>query len=130
MAKTIDQGFHELRANFQITGLQQTTVATRQSKVREVLEEELTILDSFSTGSYSRSTMIAPLKEADVDIFVILHSSYYHHYNNQNGGQGGLLDLVKRTLLKTYTRTPNISRNGQAVSIRFSDFSVDVVPAF
>jgi hypothetical protein len=38
--------------------------------------------------------------------------------------------LVKRTLRKTYTRTPDISRNGQAVTIRFEDFVVDVGPGF
>jgi hypothetical protein len=37
---------------------------------------------------------------------------------------------VKRTLLKTYTTTPDISRNGQAVTIRFTDFAVDVVIGF
>ena len=31
---------------------------------------------------------------------------------------------------RTYTRTPDISRNGQAVTIRFEDFIVDVVPGF
>jgi hypothetical protein len=74
--------------------------------------------------------MIAPLSDADVDIFAVLDVKYYHHYNGQNGGQAGLLDLVKRTLKKTYTRTPDISRNGQAVTIRFDDFKVDVAPAF
>jgi hypothetical protein len=75
--------------------------------------------------------MIAPLKEADVDIFIVLDPKYFYHYDNgQNGGQAGLLDLVKRTLRKTYTRTPDISRNGQAVTIRFEDFIVDVVPGF
>jgi hypothetical protein len=87
-------------------------------------------LDDFLTGSYSRSTMIAPLKEADIDIFCVLESRYYHHYNGQNGGPAGLLDLTKRTLLKTYTRTPDVSRNGQAVTIRFDDFVVDVIPGF
>jgi hypothetical protein len=37
---------------------------------------------------------------------------------------------VKDVLKKTYTRTPKISRNGQAVTITFTDFIVDVVPAF
>jgi hypothetical protein len=73
--------------------------------------------------------MIAPLSEADVDIFFCLDAKYFQNYNGQNGGPAGLLDAVKRTLLKTYTRTPDISRNGQAVSIRFDDFVVDVVPA-
>lgn len=90
----------------------------------------MAVLDTFLTGSYSRSTMIAPLKEADIDIFVVLDPKYYHNYNGQNGGQGGLLDLLRRTLLKTYTTTPAISRNGQAVTIQFTDFVVDVVPGF
>lgn len=131
MATTIQQSFTKLKQNLEITGLQQSTVSTRQQSVRAVMEAGLTVQDSFLTGSYARNTMIAPLKQADVDLFVVLASNYFHNYNNgQNGGQAGLLDLVKRTLLKTYTRTPDISRNGQAVTIRFEDFVVDVVPGF
>ena len=131
MATTIPQSFLKLKENLEITNLQASTVSTRQKSVREVVETEMVVLDSFLTGSYSRSTMIAPLKDADVDIFVVLDPKYFHHYNNgQNGGQAGLLDLVKRTLRKTYTKTPDISRNGQAVTIRFDDFVVDVVPGF
>lgn len=130
MATTIQQAFAQLKQNLEITGLQATTVSTRQQSVRAVMEAELTVLDSFLTGSYSRNTMIAPLAEADIDIFFVLDNRYFHHYHEQNGGQAGLLDLVKRTLRRTYTRTPDISRNGQAVTIRFDDFTVDVVPGF
>jgi hypothetical protein len=69
--------------------------------------------------------MIAPLSEADIDIFVVLHSSYY-----SPDGQASLLEKVKSVLKKTYPKTPDISRDGQAVTISFSDFKVDVVPAF
>ncbi len=130
MATTVKQAFQKLKENLEITGLQEETVATRQKSVREVLDAGLTVKESFLTGSYARSTMIAPLSDADVDIFAVLDVSYYHNYNGQNGGQAGLLDLVKRTLRKTYTKTPDISRNGQAVTICFDDFRVDVVPAF
>jgi len=130
MATTIVQSFQELRGRLNITDLQEATVSTRQKSVRQVLDSGLTVKDTFLTGSYSRSTMISPLAEADVDIFAVLDVSYYHNYNGQNGGQAGLLELVKRTLRKTYTRTPDIGRNGQAVTIRFEDFVVDVVPAF
>ncbi len=120
-----------MKQNLEITGLQATTVSTRQKNIREAMEAGLTIHESFLTGSYSRSTMIAPLKDADIDIFFVMDVKYYYNYNNrQNGGQGGLLDLVKRTLRRTYTRTPDISRSGQAVSVRFDDFMVDVVPGF
>lgn len=131
MATTIPQSFLKFKQNLEITGLQASTVSTRQKNVRDVVEKELTVLDTFLTGSYSRNTMIAPLSEADVDIFVVLDPKYFNNYNNgQNGGQSGLLDLVKRALLRTYTKTPDISRNGQAVTIRFADFVVDVVPSF
>ncbi len=131
MARTITESFSILRRNLEITGLQTETVSTRQRNVREAVADGLTVEDSFLTGSYSRSTMVAPLKEADVDIFVILDPQYFHHYNNgQNGGQAGLLDRVKGVLRRTYTETPDISRDGLAVAIRFTDFVVDVVPAF
>jgi hypothetical protein len=131
MATTIQQSFIKFKQNLEITGLQESTVSTRRKSIYEVLEAGLDVEDSFLTGSYARSTMIAPLKEADIDIFAVLNPKYFHHYNQgQNGGQAGLLDLVKRVLLKTYTRTPDISRNGQAVTIRFEDFVVDVVPGF
>ncbi len=129
MATTIPAAFQKFKKNLEITDLQASIVSTRQKRVREVVEAGLEVLDSFLAGSYSRSTMIAPLKKADVDIFMILDPQYWTNYNGQNGGQAGLLDLVKRTLKKTYT-TPDISRNGQAVTIRFDDFIVDVVPAF
>lgn len=130
MATTIPQSFLKLKQNLEITDLQEGTVSTRQNSVRYVMEAGMNILDSFLTGSYSRKTLIAPLKEADVDIFFVLESKYFNHYNGKNGSQAGLLDWVKRTLRKTYTLSPDISRNGQAVTIRFADFVVDVVPGF
>jgi hypothetical protein len=124
MASTIDQGFRQLRSSLEISDLQAGTVSTRQQNVRAAIEEALTVLDSFLTGSYMRSTMISPLKEADVDIFVVLDPSYY-----TADGYAALLDRVKRALLGAY-KTPKISRNGHAVTITFSDFLVDVVPGF
>jgi Second Messenger Oligonucleotide or Dinucleotide Synthetase domain len=124
MATTIPAAFSQLRSNLEITGLQGSTVSTRQQGVRETMNSGFQVLEDFLTGSYARSTMIAPLAEADIDVFVVLDPAY-HKY-----GPAGLLNVTKRTLLKTYTKTPDISRNGQAVTIRFSDFVVDVVPGF
>ena len=125
MATTVKQGFRILKSNLEITDLQQETVSVRHKNVREAVEKELAVLKTFLTGSYSRHTMIAPLSEADIDIFVVLDPSYY-----ESDGQAGLLDKLKRVLRKTYPKTPEISRNGQAVTISFTDFLVDVVPAF
>lgn len=124
MATTIPSAFTTFKTRLEITDLQTQTVSTRQKNVRDAVASKLTVLDSFLTGSYSRSTMIAPLGKADIDIFVVLDPAYY-----ELNGQAALLDKVKRALKNTY-KTPAISRNGQAVTITFTDFKVDVVPSF
>src|SRR5690349_16114242 len=116
MPTTIKQGFEVLKQNLEITTLQTSTVSTRQQNVRNAVISELTVVDDFLTGSYKRNTMIAPLAEADVDIFMVLDSKYY-----EPNGQANLLDRVKRVLKNTY-KTPEISKNGQAVTITFTDF--------
>jgi len=125
MPTSINQAFIKLRENLRITELQESTVSNRQQNLRGYLEEELKIVDSFLTGSYRRGTMIAPLSRADVDIFFVLDSSYF-----QDGGQASLLDKVRRILKRMYPDTSEISRNGQAVTVQFADFKVDVVPSF
>jgi hypothetical protein len=124
MPTTIEEGFKKLRDNLRITELQESAVSARQQNVRAAVEDQMKVLDTFLTGSYRRGTMIAPLAEADVDVFVVLDQSYY-----ESNGQASLLDKLKRVLKRTYN-TSDISRNGQAVTIFFSDFKVDVVPSF
>ncbi len=125
MATTVTQAFREFQTNLNITELQGSTVSTRQQNVRDAVASELAVLDDFLTGSYRRHTLIAPLSEADIDVFIVLDPKYH-----ESGGQASLLDRVRRVLLKTYPKTPRISRNGQAVTITFGDFRVDVVPGF
>jgi hypothetical protein len=94
MATTVDQAFRELKGRLGITGLQTETISVRQTRIREVIATAMTVEDSFLTGSYSRSTMIGPLKEADIDIFMVLNPKYYHHYNGKNGGPAELFSIV------------------------------------
>lgn len=125
MPTTIAQAFAKFSTNLEISGLQATTVSTRQQNVRDAVAEDFTVLNSFLTGSYKRNTMIAPLAEADVDVFVVLDPSYYHNHTPTI-----LLEAVRAALRKQYPNTPRFSKNGQAVTIAFSDFKVDVVPSF
>jgi hypothetical protein len=125
MATTIPAAFAQLRRNLEITGLQESTVSSRQQNVRAAVERRLRVIDSFLTGSYPRSTMISPLADADIDIFFILDASYFNQYK-----PSGLLQALRDALRETYSSTPQISRNGQAVTISFTDFLVDAVPAF
>lgn len=125
MPITIFEGFEKFRNNLEITDLQEKTVSLRQQNIRSVLERELTVLDSFLGGSYRRNTLIAPLANADIDIFMILDSQYY-----KLDGQAVLLNRVKQILRRTYSTTSDIFRDGQAVTIKFNDFRADIIPGF
>lgn len=127
MATTVTQGFDKLKSNLQITEPQLSVVSRRQQGVREALKQVLPVVDGgdFLTGSYIRKTMIAPLKDADIDVFIVLDGSHFHEYK-----PASLLDKAKGILKQAYTETTDISRDGQAVTISFHDFKVDVVPAF
>jgi hypothetical protein len=121
---TREQAFERLRGNLELTRLQEVMVAERQNNIRAAMERRLIVTDSFLTGSYRRHTLIRPLSQADVDIIVVLDRSYSQR------GPRAVLELVKNTLAAEYSRTTKISRNGQAVTMSFADFIVDVVPAF
>jgi hypothetical protein len=50
MATTVPQAFERFRASLEITGLQESTVSTRQQNVRATLEAGMSVLDTFLTG--------------------------------------------------------------------------------
>jgi hypothetical protein len=121
---SLGRAFEELRHALELTPLQESTVAERQSRIRKVVSESLSVTGDFLTGSYARHTLIAPLAQADVDVVLILDPRY------RSTGPRGVLDSVRDVLKASYPHTTAISRNGQEVTVRFSDFVVDVVPAF
>lgn len=125
MATTVSEAFRQFKTNLEITSLQESTTSSRQANVRNAVARDFVVLETFLMGSYRRNTMIAPLNTADIDVFVVLDPKYY-----AAGNQSSLLTSVMTTLKKEYPSTPRIKPNGQAVTITFSDFKVDVVPGF
>jgi tRNA nucleotidyltransferase (CCA-adding enzyme) len=78
----IQELFQKFKKNLEITDLQTNIVSKRQKNVRCVIERYIEIKDSFLTGSYVRNTMIAPLSDADIDIFFVLDPSFYFSFLN------------------------------------------------
>jgi hypothetical protein len=122
---TIFDAFRQFKANLEITSLQENITSTRQQNVRDAVATDFQLLETFLTGSYRRNTMIAPLSTADIDVFLVLDAKYYGKQNQQS-----LLSSVMTTLKKKYPSTPKVKPDGQAVTITFTDFKVDVVPGF
>lgn len=124
MPKTIQQGFDQLKSNLNITDIQQQLVSQRQQAIRAALERQFVVRETFLMGSYRRSTLTAPLATADVDIFVVLDHKHF-----APAGQAALLERLREALRNTYA-TSKIKPDGQAVTITFTEFMVDVVPGF
>jgi hypothetical protein len=132
MATTITQSFKEYASNLEITDRQGTLVSERRKSVVVALDKELSLYDDTSPskviGSYDRNTMIRKLSEGDVDVMVILHYGDNKQWDNAEGTIKAL-DKFKSTLDAAFPKTPKC-RDRHCINMTFSEFRLDVVPAF
>lgn len=84
---------------------------------------------SLYVGSYGRNTASQPF--SDLDMIFQLPYSVYETYNSYGGnGQSALLQAVKKSIEKTYSKT-SIRADGQVIQVPFTDgITFEVVPAF
>lgn len=76
VAKTIKASFDGYKTKLEITDRQTALVSTRRTNVVNALKKELTlhtISPSLLIGSYDRNTMTRYLKEADIDVMVVMN---------------------------------------------------------
>ncbi len=126
MARTIAEAFEAFQRSYAPTIVAKEITSAKQQHLRNSLSNRLNIIDDFLIGSYVKQTQIRPT--TDIDIFVVLDSSYWTYQNIQTPRK--LFILLSRNLRLTYPRTA-IRRDGQAIKLDFRDrFTVDLVPAF
>lgn len=84
----------------------------------------------YKVGSLGRQTAIRGI--SDMDMLFVLPESKYEQYDNYEGnGQSALLQDVKKELRKRYSNEKIIVRgDGQVVVITFSNYEVEICPAF
>lgn len=87
------------------------------------------ISHSLYVGSYGRNTAIDGF--SDLDMIMQLPYVTYHRYDGHSGnGQSALLQAVKTSIEKTYSKT-KIRGDGQVIQVPFDDeITFEVVPAF
>lgn len=84
---------------------------------------------SLYVGSYGRNTAIHGLSDLDM-IFELPYSVYEKYKSYTGNGQSALLQAVKTSIEKTYTRT-SIRADGQVILVPFTDgITFEAVPAF
>jgi len=84
--------------------------------------------NSLQVGSYGRGTAINGI--SDLDMLFELPDSVYKRFNNHEGnGQSALLQEIREAIKNTYSTT-DIRGDGQVVVVTFSDYVIEVLPAF
>jgi hypothetical protein len=130
VAKTVKTAFDEYKANLNLTSRQETLVSERRANVVRALKKELSLHSEESKviGSWDRSTITRYLSEGDVDVMVILHYGQHKDWDNADGTIKSL-DKFRSILVDAYPST-TIRRDRNCVTMGFSEFRLDVVPAF
>lgn len=130
MATTIKNAFSEFASNLELTDRQANLVSTRRENVVKSLKEVLSLHpeESKVIGSWDRNTLTRYLHECDVDVMVILN---YGASKKWHSGIGTIsaLDEFRSVLVDAYQKT-TMRRDRNCITMQFSEFRLDVVPAF
>jgi hypothetical protein len=128
---TIEQAFRQFASNLELTDRQAGLISTRRANVVDVLRKQISLHPTDVPkviGSWDRSTMTKYLSEGDVDVLVVLHYGKNKQWNTSDGTVA-CLDRVRSILADAYRNT-TIRRDRNCITMRFSEFRLDVVPAF
>lgn len=82
----------------------------------------------YIVGSVGRNTAIKSCSDLDI-IFDLPYEVYKKFDNYDSNGQSDLLQEIKNVLSERYPKT-DMSGDGQVVSIEFTNYTVELVPAF
>jgi hypothetical protein len=132
MALTVKESFRQFASNLNITDNQGILVSLRRKKVVDAIEKKLylhTSQPSRLIGSYDRDTHIKYLSEGDIDVMIVLHYGKHNEAWDNKEGVTKVLNRFKTILEESYPKiTCSVDRN--CVVMKFSEFKLDVVPAF
>lgn len=130
MATTIRQAFDQYSTNLELKDRQENLVSQRRANVVATLKQEIVLHSEESKviGSWDRRTLTRYLSEGDVDVMVILHYAQNKQWDSGSGTVAAL-DRFRVILDETYPDTEK-RRDRNCVTLQFSEFRLDVVPAF
>ncbi|GIW04295.1 MAG: hypothetical protein KatS3mg059_0915 [Thermomicrobiales bacterium] len=131
MATTVTQAFNEYKSNLEISDWQASRVSTRRENVVKALSAKLSLhpdQPSLVIGSWDRRTLTRYLSEGDVDVMVPLH---YDKHKDWDSAEGTIKALDRfRAILQDAYPDNTLRRDRNCITIQFSEFRLDVAPAF
>lgn len=124
----VSSTFQEFLQNLAIDNKEE--ISDRYGEITKVLNikyrnTESKISNSLQVGSYGRFTAIKNI--SDLDMVYILPWTEYERFKNDR--QSALLQEVKKTIQLRYPKT-EMRGDGQVVVISFTNYQIEVLPAF
>jgi|GEM_PF-918218 len=121
MAWTVNYSFTEFFEAINLGDGFRDTANRRRDRIVELLGKDFEIIEAFATGSIPKSTA---LKEADVDVMIVLHYGKHVEGNTPREVLQRVRDSLSERDLATSAR-----KNGQAVTLYYKTGpNVDIVP--
>lgn len=124
----VSSTFQEFLQNLAIDNKEE--ISNRYGEITKVLNikyrnTESKTSNSLQVGSYGRFTAIKNI--SDLDMVYILPWTEYERFKNDR--QSALLQEVKKTIQSRYPKT-DVRGDGQVVVISFTNYQIEVLPAF
>lgn len=131
MATTVKQAFRDFASNVNITDNQTSLVSSRWNNVLNSISSKLDLYDkpSLLIGSYKRNTMLKPLYDNDVDLMIVLHYGKNKEWADSGSGTISALNKFKEILDASFPQV-NKRRDRNCITMKYSEFKLDVVPTF
>ncbi|MXR40495.1 nucleotidyltransferase [Halobaculum sp. WSA2] len=129
---TVDDAYDEFAEDTTITDRQGETISARRDVIVAILEEDLSIKESQLIGSFTRGTMVGPLKQdSDADIMIVLDADEHRQWTTQRNGATNALRAVKRRIENDprFADT-EVTIDQNVVKVRYHDSTLEIAPAF
>ncbi len=126
----ISQTFQDFLTNLQIDNADD--ISKKYKRITKALnktfrDSESETNNSLQVGSYGRYTAIKGI--SDLDMIYEFPANLFQVYNARQKGQSDLLQDVRLAIKDTYANT-DIRGDGQVVVVSFTNYQVEVCPAF
>ncbi|WP_280470751.1 nucleotidyltransferase [Nocardia farcinica] len=132
MGKTVNSAFAAFDEELNLDPAQRKQAQERHNAIREVLDDAGFVATSFLQGSFSRKTMLKPLK--DVDIVIVLKPEHWDELSGPKGPQTAM-DWFRTAVAEEWPDAKfdhGDKPSAKALRVTFADldFDIDLVPAF
>lgn len=121
---TVEEGLRSLDEVLLITSAENAIISKRQFEIEKIVLEEFEALSTVLPGASSRNTLIQPLQDNVIDLFVLLEPEL-----GQMNTPGGLMRKLE-AVLKDHYPNAAVTADGRSILISYAEFSFHVVPSF